>query len=97
MAKIRPKDWTPEEKTSIVLALLAGTPVSELARSHGVSETSIYNWRDAFVHAGQAQLAAGRKKSQLHPIEEENHQLKQTLAETILKLELQKKLAARRK
>lgn len=97
MAKIRPKEWSAEEKISIVLALLGGGSITELARSHAVSETTIYKWRDAFIEAGQAQLAAGRKKTSLHPIEEENRQLKETLAETVLKLELQKKLSLRRK
>jgi len=97
MAKLKPKDWSPDEKTSIVLALLAGGSITELARTHGVSETTIYKWRDAFVEAGQAQLAAGRRKSSLHPVEEENRQLKEALAETVLKLELQKKLSNRRR
>ena len=97
MAKLKPKDWSPDEKTAIVLALLAGGSITELARTHGVSETTIYKWRDAFVEAGQAQLAAGRRKSSLHPVEEENRQLKEALAETVLKLELQKKLSNRQR
>lgn len=95
MAKLKPKEWSADEKTNIVLALLGGGPITELARTHGVSETTIYKWKDAFIAAGQAQMAVGRKKTDLHPLEEENRQLKETLAETVLKLELQKKLATR--
>ncbi len=42
MARIKPKNWTREEKTSIVLSLLRNEQsAAELSRKHGVSQTTI--------------------------------------------------------
>ena len=44
-------------KTRVVLGVLRGEmSMAEAARRHGVSETSIGKWRDAFIRAGREGL-----------------------------------------
>lgn len=58
MAKFRPKDWSPEEKIAMVLALLGSGSITGLARQCGVSETTIYKWRERLFGKG---AVAGHK------------------------------------
>jgi transposase len=55
----RRSDKTPQERADIVLALLRREePASVLARRHGISEPTLYRWRDDFLEAGRAGLSA---------------------------------------
>ena len=55
----RHSEYTPEQRTEIVLALLRREePASVLARRHKVSEQTLYRWRDEFLAAGKAGLAS---------------------------------------
>lgn len=50
----RPPSRSAEDKVRIVLAVLRGEiTLAEAARREGVSQTSIANWRDAFLDGGQ--------------------------------------------
>ena len=53
------KSETPVEKrVEYVLALLRKEePATQIARRAGVSEQTLYRWRDEFVAGGKAQLA----------------------------------------
>ena len=51
-----------EERAEIVLALLRREePASVLARRHGVSENTLYRWREEFIAGGTAGLVSGKK------------------------------------
>jgi len=55
----RPAKHSVDFKTRVVLGVLRGEmSAAEAARRHGVSETSIGKWKDAFVRAGREGLAA---------------------------------------
>jgi transposase len=55
----RPAKHSVEFKTRVVLGVLRGEmSAAEAARRHGVSETSIGKWKDAFIRAGREGLAA---------------------------------------
>jgi transposase len=57
----RPPAVPAEEKTRIVLSVLAGeVTVAEAARRAKVSEQSVGNWKRAFLEAGRTGLAAGK-------------------------------------
>ena len=57
----RPPVMPAEEKTLIVLSMLAGEiTVAEAARRAKVSEQSVGNWKRQFLEAGRAGLAAGK-------------------------------------
>jgi transposase len=58
----RKSEHTPEERVEIVLRLLRREePASVLAKRYGVSENTLYRWRDDFIAGGKAQMASSRK------------------------------------
>ena len=54
-------------------------PAAKLARRFGVSEQTLYRWRDDFLAGGEAALSTG--KGQSEPRERENAELKRQLAQ----------------
>jgi transposase len=54
-------DLTVEQRREAVLALLRREePAAQLARRYGISEQTLYRWRDDFLAAGEAALAKGK-------------------------------------
>ena len=52
------------ERREVVLSLLRREePARVLARRYGISENTLYRWRDEFMIAGEAALANGKGKS----------------------------------
>jgi transposase-like protein len=92
MPRIKAKTWTLEEKTQIVLTLLQGaSSIAELARKHGVSQTSISKWKDKFLEGGQAALAGRKTIADVREAEVE--QLKLALADAVMLNAVLKKLS----
>ena len=59
-----PSNLGKSERQEAVLALLRREePVQVLARRYGVSEKTLYSWRDTFLAGGQAALVDGRSKA----------------------------------
>ncbi len=55
-----------EERAQIVLALLRREePSSVLAKRHGISENTLYRWREEFIAAGTNGLASGKKRQRV--------------------------------
>ena len=55
-------DVSAKQRSEAVLALLRREePATQLARRYGVSEPTLYRWRDDFLAGGEAALAAGTK------------------------------------
>ena len=79
----------PAEQIVGILHEAAGTPVRELCRRHGVTETTFYRWRRKY---GGMQVAETRR---LEALEEENRRLKQLLADTMLDNQALKGLLAK--
>ena len=52
------------QKQEVIMKLLRREePAAVLARRYGVSEQSLYRWRDEFLDGGKAALADGRRSS----------------------------------
>ena len=52
------------ERREVVLSLLRREePATVLARRSGISENTLYRWRDEFMTAGEAALANGKGKA----------------------------------
>ena len=52
------------ERREVVLSLLRRQdPATVLARRYGISENTLYRWRDEFMIAGEAALANGKGKA----------------------------------
>ena len=68
-------------RREILLSLLRREePAKVLARRHGISENTLYRWRDAFLTGGEAALAHG-KKGKADPRERQMAELKKQLGE----------------
>src|SRR5690606_41678390 len=53
----RKSDVPAEKRIELVLALLRKEePAAQIARRAGVSEPTLYRWRDEFISGGKAQL-----------------------------------------
>jgi putative transposase len=66
------------------------SPVSEVAKKHGVSDVTIYAWRKRF---GQLEAVDVKR---LRQIETENARLKKLLAERDLEIEVMKEIAGKK-
>jgi putative transposase len=64
-------------------------PVAEIAKKHGISEETIYSWRQ---HFGGLEAADVKRLKQL---EQENARLKKMLAERDLELDVMKEINAK--
>jgi putative transposase len=68
----------------------AGAKAADLARKHGISEATLYNWKAKY--SGMDVSDAKRLRS----LEEENRRLKKLLAESILDQAALKELLAKK-
>lgn len=83
--------FTENQIIRMIKELEAGKSVSDLSREHGVSSTTLYNWRKRYSGMDATQLR------QLKELQEENRRLKQMYADLsldnrILKEIVEKKL-----
>ncbi len=75
----RKSELTPEQRTQLVLKLLSKEePGAQIARRAGISEQTLYRWRDEFIRGGTAGLA-GRGSADVQ--EKEITKLQDQLAE----------------
>jgi putative transposase len=79
-----------EEKMVKILREADKTPVSEVAKKHGISDVTIYAWRKRF---GQLEAVDVKRLRQL---EAENSRLKKVLAERVMDIEILKEVAAKK-
>ena len=68
------------ERREVVLSLLRrDEPARGLARRYGISENTLYRWRDEFMAAGEAALANGKGKAD--PCQRQIAELRKQLGE----------------
>ena len=72
------KRFTEEQIIAVLREHEAGAKAGELARKHGISEATLYNWKAKF---GGMDVSEARR---LKALEEENTQLKKLLADQML-------------
>lgn len=75
---MRKTAFTEEQVAYALRQAESGTPVVEVCRKLGVSEQTFYRWKRKFAGMGVAELR------RLRQLEEENHQLKQLVADLTL-------------
>jgi putative transposase len=72
------KRFTTEQIIEVLKEAEAGVPAKDLARKHGMSETSFYKWREKF---GGMQVSDAKR---LKELEDENRRLKRIVADQAL-------------
>jgi len=92
------RKYSAEEKIRIVLEGLRGEEsIAELCRREGVNPNMYYKWSKEFLEAGKARLTGDTKRqatsSEVVDLRQENEQLKQVVAELLLKNRVLKKSA----
>jgi putative transposase len=75
MKRIR---FTEEQIIAVLREQEAGAKTAELARKHGISEATLYNWKAKY---GGMEISDAKR---LRSLEEENRKLKKLLAESML-------------
>ena len=70
--------FTEEQIIGVLREHEAGAKAGDLARKHGISEATLYNWKARF---GGMDVSDARK---LRALEEENGKLKRLLADAML-------------
>jgi len=81
--------FTDEQMVRIVQESRA-EPVPAVARRHGISEQTLYNWRQRFGEMAPSQVA------ELKRLTQENARLKRLVAERDLEIEVMKEIAAKK-
>jgi putative transposase len=84
------KRFTEEQIIGILREHEAGAKAGDLARKHGISEATLYNWKAKF---GGLDVSDARR---LKALEDENSKLKKLLADTMLDNTALKELLAKK-
>ena len=70
--------FTKEQITGVLREAEAGAKTADLARRHGVSEATLYNWKAKY---GGLEVSEAKR---LRALEDENGRLKRLLADAML-------------
>ena len=87
---MKKKRFTGEQIIAVLKEHEAGMKTGDLARKHGISEATIYNWKAKF---GGMDVSDAKR---LRALEEENGKLKRLLAEAMLDITALKGLNAKK-
>lgn len=82
--------FTAEQIVAILQEVAAGAPGRQVARKHGITETTLYRWKR--VYGGMRPDEAKR----LRQLEEENRKLKRIVADQAMDIVALKDVAGRR-
>lgn len=87
---MRKSRFTEEQIVQILHEWDAGGKPGELARRHGITETTLYRWKRKY---GGLQVSEAKR---LKALEEENRQLKRLVADQALNLQVVKDLLGKK-
>ena len=75
---MRKSRFTPEQILQAIRTVESGTPVVEICRKLGITETTFYRWKQQFTGLDVSELR------ELKQLREENRKLKQVVADLTL-------------
>lgn len=82
--------YSEEQILRVLQEVERGKSVSEVAREKGVTEATIYRWRQRYGGMSQSELARVRE------LEKENARLKRIVAEQAMDIDLLKEINAKK-
>ena len=82
--------FTEEQIIGVLKGHEAGAKTADLARKHGVSEATLYNWKAKF---GGLEVSEAKR---LKALEDENAKLKKLLAEQMLDVAAMRELLSKK-
>ena len=86
----KPASFTEEQIIGVLREQEAGAKTADLARKHGISEATLYNWKARY---GGMDVSEAKRLKQL---EDENAKLKKLLAEQMLDAAALRELLAKK-
>lgn len=87
---MRKSRYTTEQIIKVLQTWDAGAKPRDLARQHGITETTLYRWKQKY---GGMELNDAKR---LKALEEENRQLKRIVADQALNLQVVKDLLGKK-
>jgi putative transposase len=82
--------YTEEQIIRILKEVESGTTVAEVCRKHGISEQTVYRWRNKYGGLETSEL------QRLRTLEAENSRLKKIVAQQALDIDALKDLVAKK-
>jgi putative transposase len=82
--------FTEEQIIAVLREHEAGAKTADLARKHGISEATFYNWKAKFSGMGVSEA------KRLRALEDENAKLKRLLAEQMLDVAAMRELLSKK-
>jgi len=80
------KRYSEDQIIKVLHQIEAGASVASVAREHGISEQTLYRWRERYGGMTQSELR------QLRALQEENRRLRAVVASQALDIEAYKEL-----
>lgn len=81
------KRYSDEQIVKVLQEIEAGASIASVARSHGVTDQTIYRWREKYAGMTKSELA------ELKALQEENRRLRHIVSELSLDLAATKEIA----
>lgn len=91
--------FSSEQKIMIVMEAMRGeASVAEICRKHAITQSQFYKWNKEFMEAGKKRLKGDTDREatpdEVTELRKENQQLKQIVAELMLRYDMVKKSLA---
>jgi len=81
------KRYTEDQILGILREINAGASIASVGRAHGVSEQTLYRWREKYAGMNGSELA------ELRALQSENGRLKRIVARQALEIDAYKEVA----
>ena len=88
--------FSSEQKITVIMeALRAETTIAELCRKYSIQESQFYKWNKEFLEAGKKRLSGDITREatsdEVPDLRKENQQLKEALADLVIRYDIVKK------